>query len=190
MRFPIPAITRVSLLPSQLLGRSLSRQLATSSTPSPSAVSAAAAKAPHSSPTTVPICPELESLVERICSLDLLKTSQLVGLLKKKLNLPDVMPAPMVMAAPLTGSAAAATVAPAAPQVEKTEFRVTLDKFDPTSKAKVIREIKGLLPQLNLVEAKNFVEGAPKVIKEKVKKEEAEKIKKTLEDLGATITLD
>lgn len=79
---------------------------------------------------------------------------------------------------------------PAAAVAEKTEFRVTLEKFDPSSKAKVIREIKALLPQLNLVEAKTFVESAPKLIKEKVKKEEAEKIKKTLEELGATVSLD
>lgn len=74
--------------------------------------------------------------------------------------------------------------------VEKTEFTITLEKFDATSKPKVIREIKLLLPQLNLVEAKAFVEGAPKVVKEKVKKEDAEKIKKALEDAGATVSME
>lgn len=54
----------------------------------------------------------------------------------------------------------------------------------------MIREIKALLPNLNLVEAKAFVEGAPKLVKEKVRKEEADKIKATLEALGATVTLD
>jgi ribosomal protein L7/L12 len=78
-----------------------------------------------------------------------------------------------------------------APEVEvKTEFNVTLAKFDPASKAKIIREIKAILPGLNLVEAKAFVEGAPKLIKEKVKKEEAEKLKASLEALGATISLE
>jgi ribosomal protein L7/L12 len=131
---------------------------------------------------------EVEQLVDRLCRLNLIETSQVVRILKERLNLPD-----MVAAAPSAASPAqsATTAAQAAPAVEaKTEFKVTLDKFDPASKAKVIREIKGLLPNLNLVEAKAFVEGAPKVIKEKVKKEEADKIKSTLEALGATIVLD
>ena len=163
------------------------RRLATTGTPTPSDVSAATA---HSSPSTMPVAPEVEALVERICRLDLFQTAQLVGLLKKALNLPDVLP--MMGAAPPAAATTAASPAAAAapPQAEKSEFRVTLDKFDPASKAKIIREVKSLLPQLNLVEAKNFVEGAPKLIKDKVKKEEAEKIKKTLEDLGATVTLD
>ena len=63
-------------------------------------------------------------------------------------------------------------------------------KFDAASKAKVIKEIKALLPGANLVEAKKFVESAPKVVKEGVSKEEAEKIKKVLEAVGATVTLD
>lgn len=81
-----------------------------------------------------------------------------------------------------------------------------LQKIDPASKAKIIREIKLILPQLNLVEvslliihcrhvhsfsqAKTLVESAPKLIKEKVKRDEAEKMKKTLEELGATVSLD
>lgn len=131
---------------------------------------------------------EVEQLVDRLCTLNLIETSQVVRILKERLNLPDI-----VTAAPSAASHAqpAVAAAQAAPAVEaKTEFKVTLDKFDPASKAKVIREIKALLPNLNLVEAKAFVEGAPKVIKEKVKKEEADKIKTTLEALGATIVLD
>ena len=73
---------------------------------------------------------------------------------------------------------------------EKTLFTVKLEKIDTASKAKIIKEIKGLLPGANLIEAKKFVEGAPKVIKENLSKEEAEKIKKTLEAVGATIILE
>lgn len=146
---------------------------------------------PASSVDTLSPPTELVKLVDRICTLDLVQIAQLVSLLKKRLNLPDVVAAPAIMASlPDANSATQMGAPPAAPVVEKTEFRITLEKFDPTSKAKVIREIKALLPQLNLVEAKTFVESAPKLIKEKVKKEEAEKIKKTLEELGATITLD
>lgn len=190
MRPSLLSISRIPAVAVRIASASARcRRLATTGTPTPSDVSAATA---HSSPSTMPVAPEVEALVERICRLDLFQTAQLVGLLKKALNLPDVLPVSMMGAAPPMAAATAASPAAAAapPQAEKSEFRVTLDKFDPASKAKIIREVKSLLPQLNLVEAKNFVEGAPKLIKEKVKKEEAEKIKKTLEDLGATVTLD
>ncbi|KAJ2803452.1 54S ribosomal protein L12, mitochondrial [Coemansia helicoidea] len=65
-----------------------------------------------------------------------------------------------------------------------------LEKIDAAQKAKVIREIKTLLPDLNLVAAKKFVESTPKVIKDAVPKAEAEKIKKALEALGATVNLE
>lgn len=94
------------------------------------------------------------------------------------------------MSAGISAPAAAAPQAKPAAEEVKTEFSVTLVKYDAASKAKVIREIKAILPNLNLVEAKAFVEGAPKLIKERVKKEEAEKLKATLEALGATISLE
>jgi large subunit ribosomal protein L7/L12 len=71
---------------------------------------------------------------------------------------------------------------------EKTEFTVQLDGFDAAKKInviKVVREITGL----GLKEAKDLVEGAPKPVKENVSKEEAEKIKKQLEDGGAKVSL-
>jgi large subunit ribosomal protein L7/L12 len=163
------------------------RRFATTGTPSVASI--CNTKIPASSLDEKPVSVELESLVERLCTLDLIQTAQVVSLLKKRLNLPDIIAAPMNNMN-TAASTATATTAPSTPVVEKTEFRVTLEKFDTASKAKIIREIKTLLPTLNLVEAKAFVEGAPKLIKEKVKKEEAEKIKKTLEELGATITLD
>ncbi|OMH85955.1 54S ribosomal protein L12, mitochondrial [Zancudomyces culisetae] len=73
---------------------------------------------------------------------------------------------------------------------EKSEFTIKLEKFDAAQKAKVIREIKALLPNLNLVAAKKFVEESPKVVRENVPKEEAEKIKATLEAVGATVVLE
>lgn len=72
----------------------------------------------------------------------------------------------------------------------KTDFCVVLQKIDSNNKAKIIRQIKAILPSLNLVEAKNFVESAPKLIKDKVKQEEANAIKSSLEALGAEITLE
>ena len=164
--------------------RSAFRRLATTTNANPANISQAA----HASIGDIPVSAEVHSLLDRICSLDLIQTSQLVTLLKKRLNLPEVVAAPM--AAMHTPSSTSTTATPTTPVVEKTEFRITLEKFDPASKAKVIKEVKALLPQLNLVEAKTFVESAPKMLKDKVKKEEAEKIKKTMEELGAVITLD
>ena len=78
----------------------------------------------------------------------------------------------------------------AAPAVqEKTLFNLKLESFEPTAKPKIIKEIKSMLG-LSLVDSKKFVESAPKVLKEGVPKEEAEKIAETLKALGAKITMD
>jgi large subunit ribosomal protein L7/L12 len=91
----------------------------------------------------------------------------------------------VVMAAPGPGGGGGAAVAEK--PAEKTEFTVQLDSFgaDKIKVIKVVREITGL----GLKEAKDAVEGAPKAIKENVSKEEAEKFKKQLEDVGAKVTL-
>ncbi|RKP36498.1 ClpS-like protein [Dimargaris cristalligena] len=135
---------------------------------------------------------KLKSIVGEIEKLTLLETADLVDLLKARFNIKD-MGVPMMAAAASTAasSAPAAEVSDRLEKApEKTEFKVKLEAFDAASKAKVIREIKGMIPNINLVEAKKFVEGAPKVIKESASKEEAEKIKKTLEALGATVVLE
>ncbi|KAF2751086.1 ClpS-like protein [Sporormia fimetaria CBS 119925] len=90
------------------------------------------------------------------------------------------------------GGAAAAPVeeeeaAPAAQ--EKSLFNLKLEKFDAGSKPKVIKEIKAMLG-LSLVDSKKFVESAPKMMKEGVPKEDAEKIVETLKAIGATVTME
>ncbi|KAG0042266.1 hypothetical protein BGZ83_000700 [Gryganskiella cystojenkinii] len=131
--------------------------------------------------------PKIVSIVDQISGLTLLQTADLVSLLKVRLNIQEIaMP---------VGGAAPAQAAAAAPVeeekvAEKTEFSVKLEKFDAAAKAKLIREIKNIIPGINLVEAKKFVEGAPKVVKENLPKADAEKLKKTLEDLGATVSLE
>ncbi|CAE6532101.1 unnamed protein product [Rhizoctonia solani] len=96
--------------------------------------------------------------------------------------------------APVTGAPTAAASAEEAPAEEKpkekTIFNVKLEKFDPASKAKIIREVKAIMPNMNLVEAKKFVESVPKMLKENIPKEEAEKLAKTLKELGATVLLE
>jgi len=91
----------------------------------------------------------------------------------------------VIMAAPAAGAGPAA--AAAAPAEEKTEFTVQLDNFgaEKIKVIKVVREITGL----GLKEAKELVEGAPKAVKENVSKQDAEKFKKQLEDVGAKVTL-
>lgn len=78
--------------------------------------------------------------------------------------------------------------APVAP-AEKTLFTLKLQSFDAAAKAKVIKEVKGMLG-LSLVDSKKFVESAPKMMKENVPKEDAEKIIATMKELGAVVVMD
>jgi len=96
------------------------------------------------------------------------------------------------------GGFAAGPAAPAAPveeeeaapaMAEKTLFNLKLEGFEAGSKPKIIKEIKSMLG-LSLVDSKKFVESAPKVLREGVPKEEAEKIMETLKALGGKVTMD
>ncbi|KAI8828307.1 ribosomal protein L7/L12 C-terminal domain-containing protein [Chytridium lagenaria] len=145
---------------------------------------------PRSSPDA-PVDPKIAEIVEKIAGLSLLETAGLVQALKVKLNITEV--AVQAVAAPAASAAAPAAEAAAPVEEkapEKSAFKVKLEKFDAAAKAKIIREIKNLIPGSNLVEAKKFVESVPKVIKENVPKDEAEKMKTLLEGLGATIVLE
>ncbi|RIA98537.1 ribosomal protein L7/L12 C-terminal domain-containing protein [Glomus cerebriforme] len=134
--------------------------------------------------------PRVASLVDQIASLTLIETSELVKLLKSRLNIQDVVLPAVSLAASTTTAPTASAPVEEEKAPEKTEFTVKLEKYDAAAKTKIIREIKNLLPGTNLVEAKKFVESVPKVVKENVNKEEAEKIKKTLEGLGGTVIFE
>lgn len=88
-----------------------------------------------------------------------------------------------------TSSGQSSPVSATTTDEEKHIFSLKLDSFDAARKAKIIKEVKGLLA-LSLVEAKKLVESAPKLLKENVPKEDAEKIKKSLESLGAAVRLE
>ncbi len=122
----------------------------------------------------------IETLVEEIGKLSLTEASELVKALEEKFG---VSAAPAVIA----GGAAAAPAGEAAAQEEKTEFDVELKAVggNKINVIKVVRSITGL----GLKEAKEMVDGAPKVVKEAVGKEEAEKIAKELKDAGAEVEL-
>jgi len=95
-------------------------------------------------------------------------------------------------AAPAAGQAVAAPVEEedeAPKQAEKTMFNLKLESFEATAKPKIIKEIKSMLG-LSLVDSKKFVESAPKVMKEGVPKEEAEKIIETLKALGGVVKME
>ncbi|EXJ95470.1 hypothetical protein A1O1_00592 [Capronia coronata CBS 617.96] len=136
--------------------------------------------------------PKIAGIVDQISQLTLLETADLVASLKSRLNIPDMAFAAPA-AAPGAGSGAAAApveeeeAAPA--PAEKTMFTLKLESFDPAAKPKVIKEVKSMLG-LSLVDSKKFVESAPKVLKESVPKEDAEKIVETLKALGAVVKME
>ncbi|KAL7409746.1 ribosomal protein L7/L12 C-terminal domain-containing protein [Mrakia frigida] len=136
---------------------------------------------------------KIDSIVESISTLTLLEAAELVTALKTKLNITEVsMPAASAAGAVVGGAAggAAAEEEVVEKPKEQTQFNVKLEKFDPASKAKVIREVKALMPNMNLVEAKKFVESVPQVVKENLTKEDAEALKQKFMDLGCTVVLE
>ena len=125
---------------------------------------------------------DLAKLVDELSSLTVLEAAELSKMLEEKWGVSAAAPV-AVAAAPAAGGAAAA--APAAE--EKTEFTVIL-KAGGDKKINVIKEIR-TITGLGLKEAKDLVEGAPKTVKEAVNKDEAAKIKKVLEENGATVEI-
>ena len=93
-----------------------------------------------------------------------------------------------VSAAPVAVAAAPGAAAAAPAEEEKTEFDVELTAYAEDKKLKVIKEVKDIAG-LSLGEAKDLVTSCPKTVKSGVSKEEAESIKKQLEDVGATVTI-
>ena len=119
---------------------------------------------------------KVTAMIEEVKALTVLELSELVHALEEEFGVSAA-----AMAAPAAGAAA-----PAAE--EKTEFDVVLAGFDAAAKIKVIkvvREITGL----GLAEAKAAVEGTPKTLKEALGKEEAEELKKKLEEAGGKVEL-
>jgi len=119
----------------------------------------------------------LEKIAEDLSGLTVLEAAELTKMLEEKWGVSAA--APVAVAAAAGGEAAAAE--------EKDEFTVVLAAAG-AQKINVIKEVRAIT-SLGLKEAKDLVEGAPKPVKEGVAKDEAEKIKKQLEDAGATVEL-
>ncbi|OJJ44130.1 hypothetical protein ASPZODRAFT_135605 [Penicilliopsis zonata CBS 506.65] len=137
-----------------------------------------------------PVNPKITQIVDQISQLTLLETADLVASLKSRLNIPDLPVGGFAVAAGGPAAPAAAEEEDAAPAAqEKTLFTLKLESFEATAKPKIIKEIKSMLG-LSLVDSKKFVESVPKVMKESVPKEDAEKIIETLKALGAKASME
>ena len=122
---------------------------------------------------------ELAKLVDDLSSLTVIEAADLAKMLEEKWG--------VSAAAPVAAAAAGAAAPAAEAAAEKTEFDVILAGFG-DKKVNVIKEVRAIT-QLGLKEAKDLVEAAPKPVKEGINKDEAAKIKKQLEDAGATVEI-
>ena len=124
----------------------------------------------------------LDKIVDDLSALTVMEAAELSKKLEEKWGVSAA--APVAMAAmPAGGGAAAAEVAE-----EQTEFTVVLTAGG-DKKINVIKEVRSVRPDLGLKEAKDLVEGAPQNVKENVSKQEAEDVKKKLEEAGASVTI-
>ena len=122
---------------------------------------------------------DLKALVEELSKLTVLEAAELSKMLEEEWG--------VSAAAPVAVAAAGGAAAGGEAAEEKTEFDVVLTSAG-DKKINVIKEVRGITG-LGLKEAKELVEGAPKAVKEGVAKDEAEEIKKKLEEAGATVEL-
>jgi large subunit ribosomal protein L7/L12 len=120
---------------------------------------------------------DLQKLAEELSGLTVLEAAELSKLLEEKWG--------VSAAAPVAAAAAPAAAAAAAPVEEQTEFSIILTAIG-DKKINVIKEVR-TITGLGLKEAKDLVESAPKTVKDSVGKDEVAKIKKMLEDAGATV---
>jgi large subunit ribosomal protein L7/L12 len=122
----------------------------------------------------------LEKLVDDLSALTVLEASELSKLLEEKWG--------VSAAAPVAAAAGPAAAAPVEAAEEQTEFTVVLTAGG-DKKINVIKEVRGVRPDLGLKEAKDLVEGAPQNVVENVSKQNAEEVAKKLTEAGASVTI-
>lgn len=125
---------------------------------------------------------DLDKIKEELNKLTILEVAELVKTLEDEWGVSAAAPVAAVAAAAGGGDGGGAAAE------EKTEFDIVLDGFG-DNKIAVIKEVRGAVPGLGLADAKKMVEAAPSTLREGVAKEEAEEIKKKLEEAGAKISL-
>ncbi|MDO8801288.1 50S ribosomal protein L7/L12 [Phenylobacterium sp.] len=123
---------------------------------------------------------KLEKLVDDLSALTVLEASELSKLLEEKWG--------VSAAAPVAVAAAAGAAAPVEAAEEQTEFTVVLTAGG-DKKINVIKEVRGVRPDLGLKEAKDLVEGAPQNVVENVSKQVADEVAKKLTEAGATVSV-
>jgi len=122
-----------------------------------------------------------DEILESLKSLSLLEASELVKQIEEAFGVSAAASAGVVMAAPgAAGGGAAAE--------EKTEFDVVLESFEASAKIKVLKAVREATG-LGLGEAKALVEAAPKLVKEGISKDDAEALKKSIEEVGGKVTI-
>jgi large subunit ribosomal protein L7/L12 len=122
-----------------------------------------------------------DQILEQLKTLSLLEASELVKQIEEAFGVSAAASAGVVVAAAAPGAAAEAVE-------EKTEFDVILESFDPAAKIKVLKAVREATG-LGLGEAKALVEAAPKAVKEGVSKDEAEALKKAIEEVGGKVAV-
>ncbi len=122
-----------------------------------------------------------EQIIEAIKSMTVMELADLVKTLEEEFGV-SAQAAVAVAAAPVAGAGGEAAAE------EKTEFNVVLKAIDPSNRVKAIKAVKDITG-LGLKEAKEFIESLPKAVKEGVPKEEAEEIKKKLEEVGGQVEI-
>ncbi len=123
-----------------------------------------------------------DQILEQLKTLSLLEASELVKQIEDAFGVSAAASAGVVMAAPAAGGAAAEAAE------EKTEFDVILESFDAAAKIKVLKAVREATG-LGLGDAKALVESAPKAVKEGISKDEAETLKKAIEEVGGKVTI-
>jgi large subunit ribosomal protein L7/L12 len=123
-----------------------------------------------------------DQILDQLKTLSLLEASELVKQIEEAFGVSAAASAGVVMAAPAAGGAAAEAAE------EKTEFDVILEGFDAAAKIKVLKAVREATG-LGLGDAKALVEAAPKAVKEGIAKDEAEALKKAIEEAGGKVTV-
>jgi large subunit ribosomal protein L7/L12 len=122
-----------------------------------------------------------DQILEQLKTLSLLEASELVKQIEEAFGVSAAASAGVVVAAAAPGAAAEAAE-------EQTEFDVILDGFDPAAKIKVLKAVREATG-LGLGEAKALVEAAPKAVKEGISKDDAEALKKSIEEVGGKVSI-
>ncbi|XP_018402889.1 PREDICTED: 39S ribosomal protein L12, mitochondrial [Cyphomyrmex costatus] len=179
----IRLISRQNLSQFRRFHKCVVRQTESSATAATETI-AVAPPPPSSSSVEEPVHPKIDKIANDITALNLIEVAQLSDLLKKRLNLPD---APIM---PVGGFVASQALEEEEVQKKvQTEFTVKLMAFDEKQKVALIKEIKSLLPDTNLVQAKKFVDSAPAIVKADIAKDEAETLRDALTKVGATVQI-